>query len=377
MLPLHTMNTEFRKLVKVRKMKNSLFAAIVFVLSITFICSCSGKTDRSRKPTIQVELSPYQKSYRFGQPLTLKITTKLNDGTLKKTEIYLNDQLVNSGTEAELVHSISALSQTGVNTLRIIAEKKDGVQGVRLQNFTVLSDYSPETFQYRIVREYRHSTDHFTQGLEIHDGFLYEGTGENGRSAIYRKNLSDNKVLKSKSLSDSYFGEGITVLNGKIYQLTYKNQLGFVYDLSDFAVIDSFRFRSPEGWGLTNDGKSLIMSDGTGTLTWMNPQTYDIEKKIEVADDKMVYQYLNELEYDNGKIWANVWTSDLILCIDASNGKVLGTLDLKGILSVMDSDRSDRIDVLNGIAVMRPSGHLLVTGKLWPKMFEIEVIHSK
>jgi glutamine cyclotransferase len=189
--------------------------------------------------------------------------------------------------------------------------------------------------------------------------------------------LSKNSVIQKVALPEKYFGEGITILNDKIYQLTYKHQSCFVYRLSDFALIDSFKFVSAEGWGLTNDGKSLIMSDGTGTITWLNSENYTVEKKIQVADNQKIYQYLNELEYDNGFLWANIWTSNQIIKIDTASGKILGILDLNGILSIMESTHPEKIDVLNGIAVIPKTGNLLVTGKLWPKMFEIKVTNSK
>ncbi len=354
-------------------MKNYTFPVIIVLLSVIFICSCSGKTERSRKPVSTIELASAGKNLIWGQPLTFKVTTKLKDGQLKNVRVFLNNTLVISTTQTEFTYTIPSLKEGGVNTLRVIAEKTDGVNNTRTQQFTVLSDITPIKSDYSVIREYKHSTGHFTQGLEIHQGFLYEGTGENGKSSLFKINYPNNKILHSVSLPEKYFGEGITILNEKVYQLTYKHQTGFVYNLADFAVIDSFKYDSPEGWGLTNDGKSLIMSDGTGTLTWLNPQNYKAEKKIQVTDNQKVYQYLNELEYDNGFIWANVWTTDQIVRIDAHTGKITDYIDLKGILGVMNPNSTEQIDVLNGIALLPQSGNLLITGKFWPKMFEIKV----
>jgi len=280
-----------------------------------------------------------------------------------------------SSEQTEFSYTIPELSEVGICTLRVVAEKTDGVSNSRNQDFTVLSDIVPVKYKYTVVKAYKHYTDHFTQGFQFVDGFLYEGTGENGKSAIYKINLTNNKILQSRSLPEKYFGEGITVFHDKIYQLTYKNQTGFVYNLSDFAVIDSFKFDSQEGWGLTNDGKSLIMSDGTGTITWLNPQNFSVERRIQATDNLKALQNVNELEYDNGTLWANIWTSNQIARIDAKSGKILGYLDLEGILSIMSS-QSEKIDVLNGIALL-PSGNMLITGKFWPKMFEIRVSESK
>ena len=358
-------------------MKKFTFPITVFLFTVIFICSCSGKTERSAKPVSVVKLDPARKYYRFRDSVTIKVTTALKKGQLKKVDIFLNNQLLVTDTREAISYSLQSMEITGVNTIKVVAETNEGAKSMRIFNFTVLADAIPLNYKYSVVREYKHSTDHFTQGLEIKEDYLYEGTGENGKSALYKINISTGKVIKSKPLDDQYFGEGITIIDNKIYQLTYKNQKGFVYDLESFAVIDSFKFDSKEGWGLTNDGKSLIMSDGTSKLTWINPSDFSVEKKIEVVDHEKIYQNLNELEYVNGFIWANVWGSDLIIQIDAANGKINGIVNLKGILSVMETSMSDRVDVLNGIAFIPSSGNLLVTGKLWPKMFEIKIEKSE
>jgi glutamine cyclotransferase len=177
-------------------------------------------------------------------------------------------------------------------------------------------------------------------------------------------------------LADKYFGEGITILNDKIYQLTYKHQKGFVYRLSDFALIDTFAFRSTEGWGLTNDGTNLIMSDGTHLLTWINPVDYTVVKTVQVANNRGLVNNLNELEYINGTIYANVYTTDIIVQIDPETGKVISEINLAGILN-MYKNAGDKIDYLNGIAFNQKTGNLFVTGKYWPKMFEIKLVPSK
>jgi glutaminyl-peptide cyclotransferase len=358
-------------------MKNFTFPIVVLLFSVIFICSCSGKTDRSRKPVSTIELISSPKKLVLGQSLTVKISTRLKNGKLKRVQVFLNNKLMTISEQAVFSFNIPLLAETGINTIRVMAEKTDGIFNTRSQNFTVFSDIVPVKYTYSVIREFKHSADHFTQGLQIVDGFLYEGTGENGKSALFKINLANSNVLMTKPLSEKFFGEGITVLHDKIYQLTYKHQIGFVYNKSDFAVIDSFKFDSQEGWGLTNDGKSLIMSNGTGTLTWLNPENYVIEKKIQATDDQKVYQNVNELEYDNGALWANIWTSDQIIRIDARSGKVLGYIDLSGILGVMATSQSEKIDVLNGIALFPQTGNLLITGKLWPKMFEIKVLNLK
>ncbi len=328
-----------------------------------------------KKPVTTIRIEPVADFFRLGQSVTVWVSTKAKPGTLKRTELFLNNTLITTSDQSEFSAVIPALETTGVMTLKAVSENIKGADATRIANFTVLSDLIPVAYRYTLVREYPHSDRHFTQGLEFHDGFLYEGTGEQGKSALYKIVLSSGKTVKEKPLGPQYFGEGITVLNNKIYQLTYKNRIGFVYNLEDFSVADSFRFISNEGWGLTNDGINLIMSDGTGTLTWISPSDYSVLKKIQVTDHEKVYRYLNELEFDNGAIWANVWTTDRIIRIDPDKGIVTGYVDVKGILGVMDAAKSEGIDVLNGIARLPQTGHLLITGKRWPKLFEIQVDH--
>jgi glutaminyl-peptide cyclotransferase len=354
-------------------MKKTSYPLIFVFLLLVIICSCSGKSERSRKPVIMTELIPKLRNYSLDNAVTIKIQTKLNDGKLLKTEVYLNDKMLTTNDQTEFTFSVAHLDVLGINTLRVISVKTDGISNTRIFNFTVLSDVKPKNYSYKVIHEYPHSTDHFTQGLEIKGGFLYEGTGENGKSSLYKMNVSTGKVLLSKSLADKYFGEGITILNEKVYQLTYKHQIGFVYNLTDFAVIDSFRFQSEEGWGLTNDGKFLIMSDGKEILTWLDPQNFNVVKRIQVADNENIYQNINELEYYKGNIWANIWMTNKIVCIDAEKGYVKGVIDLEGIMSIMSQNQGERIDVLNGIALDPLTGNMLVTGKLWPKIYEIKV----
>jgi len=337
------------------------------------ICSCSGKPERSRKPDISIQKVPALKTFYYGQPVSFQIETRIKNGSLKKVEVFFNNELITTEKKENFTCSINALNLLGNNSLRVTAEKTDGVSNTRNLPLTVLSDVIPVKYDFTVVRDYPHSTENFTQGLQFHEGLLYEGTGENGKSFISKTNLNKNIMLQKVDLPEQYFGEGITILNDKVYQLTYKHQTCFIYQLSNLALVDSFRYASAEGWGLTNDGKSLIMSDGTGTLTWINPANYEVIKRIQIADQEKVLQYINELEYINGYIWANIWTTDQIIRIEAETGKVTGFLDMKGILSVMNTSSSQRIDVLNGIAVIPGNGHLLITGKLWPKMFEIKV----
>jgi glutamine cyclotransferase len=240
----------------------------------------------------------------------------------------------------------------------------------------VVSDITPKKYGYSTKKDYPHNRKFYTQGLEFFNGFIYEGTGENGSSGLFKVNLNTGKTVLQHLLDKKYFGEGITILNDKIYQLTYRAQKGFVYNLNDFAVIDSFTYKSKEGWGLTNDGNHLIMSNGTHELIWLNPTDFSEVRKVQVANNQGIIAYLNELEYINGTIYANVYTTNLIVQIEPETGRVLSEINLEGILN-MYTNPTDTIDYLNGIAYDAAGERLFVTGKWWPRLFEIELIESE
>lgn len=230
------------------------------------------------------------------------------------------------------------------------------------------------TYSYKIVNVYPHDSGAFTQGLVYSDGFLYEGTGQNGQTTLRKVDLKTGTVLQLHELPDEYFGEGITIFGDKIIQLTWQSNVGFYYDKESFMPIEQFYY-STEGWGITNDGKRLIMSDGTAVLHFLDPQTFQETATLEITDDKAPVKGLNELEYINGEIYANVWPSDRIARISPSTGKVVGWIDLKGILGYYKDNY--QVDVLNGIAYDSEHDRLFVTGKYWPKLFEIKLVPTK
>jgi glutamine cyclotransferase len=232
------------------------------------------------------------------------------------------------------------------------------------------SDVIP-VYTYNITNTYPHDRDAFTQGLVFEDGVLYEGTGRFGQSTLRRVELETGDILQIRELSDQFFGEGITIYGDKIIQLTWKSNIGFVYDKNSFELLQEFNY-STEGWGITHDGERLIMSDGTSTLHFLNPQTFEKIGQLEVYDNGTPITRLNELEYIQGEIYANVWQTDRIARIAPETGRVIGWVELEGLLTT--EDHLEPVDVLNGIAYDAETDRLFVTGKLWPKLFEIELI---
>jgi len=226
-------------------------------------------------------------------------------------------------------------------------------------------------YSYKIVNTYPHDRNAFTQGLFFADGFLYEGTGLRGRSSLRKVKLETGEVLQHRTLGYEFFGEGVTIYSNKIIQLTLQTKVGFVYDKESFKLLKEFNYPS-EGWGITHDGKRLIMSDGTSTLHFLNPETFEEIGRIKVKDSDGPVAGLNELEYVQGQIYANVWKTNRIAQINLQTGKVVGWIELAGLLS--PKDRGQLVDVLNGIAYDAENDRLFVTGKFWPKLFEIELV---
>ena len=224
-------------------------------------------------------------------------------------------------------------------------------------------------FGYRVVRAYPHDPKAFTQGLQYVDGFLYEGTGLNGSSSIRKVKLETGEVVQRRDVARAYFGEGITVWKTDLIQLTWQSNVAFVYDKATFAPRRTFKYQG-EGWGLTNDGTSLIMSDGTDELRVLDPATFAERRRIKVTAVGTPLGNLNELEYMKGEILANVWTTDSVARVSPDTGRVTGYIDLRGLLTPAEQ-RS--VDVLNGIAYDEKNDRLFVTGKLWPRLFEIKI----
>jgi glutamine cyclotransferase len=227
---------------------------------------------------------------------------------------------------------------------------------------------STPVYNYRVVRHYPHDRLAFTQGLVYEGGVFYEGTGLHGQSALRKVDPVSGRILKEIRLDPSHFGEGIAVFGDRIAQLTWKSRIGFVYDKNSFQLVRTFTYPG-EGWGITHDGRRLIMSDGTAVLRFLDPQDFREVATLGVHDQSRAVSGLNELEYVRGTIYANVWPTDRIAVIDPRRGRIEAWIDLKGLLSKTEMQG---VDVLNGIAYDTRGDRLFVTGKLWPKVFEIK-----
>ncbi|WP_340198483.1 glutaminyl-peptide cyclotransferase [Ascidiimonas sp. W6] len=278
--------------------------------------------------------------------------------TLKENPIQLKEQKLPLTNVPLGIHSFTA------------AVFHDGKKEVLTSKFTVLSMVKPKVYTIKIIQEYPHDQGAYTQGLEFYKDTLYEGTGRYNESRLRKLNLETGEVLKEISLQQNQFGEGITILNDKIYQLTWQNKIGFVYDINTFEKIKSFSYKkSKEGWGLTNDGEKLFKSDGTEKIWILDSETLEEQDYIQVTSNSKIYNKVNELEYVDGKIYANSYQNDGIMIIDASSGALLGVVDGRGLKKKVASH--SQLDVLNGIAYNPSRKTFFLTGKYWNKMFEV------
>ncbi|MFC0169642.1 glutaminyl-peptide cyclotransferase [Pseudoduganella danionis] len=231
------------------------------------------------------------------------------------------------------------------------------------------------TYDFKVVRSYPHDPQAFTEGLLYRDGFLYESTGLNGKSSIRKVNLETGAILQSKDIPPQYFGEGLTVWGNALVGLTWQTQTGFVFDLATFEMRSQFVYPG-EGWGLTQNGKELIMSDGTATLRFLDPKTFLEIRRVKVTADGIAVDQLNELEVVGDEIFANIWHTSTIARIDPATGKIIGWIDLAKLYPAAGKGLNGE-NVLNGIAYDAEKKRLFVTGKLWPKLYEIKLVPRK
>jgi glutamine cyclotransferase len=354
----------------------TLSAFIIFLFFSSFVLvNCAQSSKQPRKPVTSIQVLPLNKKFKVGDRLTIGMQAKIKDATLSKIELFIDGKSFFVGDKNGCSVDIETKSfAVGTHSLKVVTTSSAGTSGENYSDFLLLSDIVPLKFGYKIIKSYPHNTQFFTEGFEIHDNYLYESTGEEGTSSIYKIELQSGKVIKEYKLDNKYFGEGITILNEKLYQLTYKTQIGFIRDLNTFELIKTWNYKNKEGWGMTNDGKYLIMSDGTDFITYLDPETLTEINRIQVCNNKGVIKNINELEYINGEIWANLWFTDTIVRIDPKTGKILAEINLKGLLSSDISNQKTSADVLNGIAYDNKKNKIYVTGKYWSKIFEIELV---
>ncbi|SDY01605.1 Glutamine cyclotransferase [Lutibacter oricola] len=313
------------------------------------------------------------KKIQSNKALKISISEKDNKAIDSVVFSIDNKKVVSNGNSVEIDINNYKLGKHTVSALIFYTDKTEKISNP----IYFLADAGPDVYTVKIINTYPHDQKAYTQGLEYHNGFLYEGTGRNGTSYIRKVELKTGKVLQQEDLDKAYFGEGITIFNNKIHQLTWQAGKGIVYDLDTFKKEKEFKYaKSIEGWGLTHNGEKLIKTDGTERIWFLNPETHNEETYIEAYTNKRKVEKLNELEFVNGLIYANVWQQNSILMVNSINGKVEGVANLNALKIEIEKTQKlvDQDEVLNGIAYDKENNRLFVTGKHWSKLYEIELI---
>ena len=341
-----------------------IYRSIIGFLSFILLVSC--------KSEYKFILNTPQK-IQSNQELTISISEK-NNKPIDSVQFSIGSKKIESnGTTSILNINDFKLGKHTITAIVFYQNKTEKVS--KTVYFT--ADTAPEIYTYKIINTYPHDKKAFTQGLEYYNGYLYEGTGRKGQSYIRKVELETGKVLQQKDLDATYFGEGITIFNNKIHQLTWQGGIGVVYDLETFEKEKEFKYtKSLQGWGFANNGKQLLKTDGTERIWFLNSETFIEESYIEAYTNKRKVENLNELEYINGLIYANIWQQNSILIINPTNGKLEGVANLNSLKEeiLKEQNLTDSDEVLNGIAYDKENNRIFVTGKHWAKLYEIELI---
>jgi glutamine cyclotransferase len=376
---------EKQKIMKTDYLK--YFLLLTLLLLITWTLSCSGRSGntgekRSEKAATVPEepsarlikmITPEENAeYKLKQEIEILLAPDDKYNTPDSVKIWFDSQLVAvlKSLPWEFTVSPSSVIKTGRKSLKVVAYKNSYKPQTITRFVIVYADAAPKRNSYRVIKSYPHDQGAFTQGLVFEDGIFYEGTGQIGSSNLRKVEPETGKVIFQLNLESPLFGEGIAIIGDRIFQLTWENKVGFVYNKTTLKQISKIYYQT-EGWGLTTIGEKLVMSDGSNILYFIEPDQFNIVSKIEVYDNEKKVTQLNELEYINGEIWANIWMTDLIARIDPLSGKVIAYIDLKGIIT--DQETDTKVNFLNGIAYDAAGKRIFVTGKNWPRLFEIKI----
>lgn len=335
--------------------------------ALLFFLACGGSADPAKNFSIQLENKAIQQNQQVGVALKNKKDIEISDLH------YFMD-----GEELAVENGKLTLDVPTLGNKTLVAKFKIEDQAVEVEkDMRVLAASAPEVYTYEIINSYPHDTGAYTQGLEFHDGTLYESTGKRGSSSVRKINYETGEILQQIDMDNTIFGEGITIMDNKLYQLTWQSGMGFVYDISNLEKIKSFVYgKSREGWGLCNDGNKIFKSDGTEKIWFLDPETLEEQGYIETATNKSIFNMANELEYLNGKIYANVYQKESMMIIDATSGAIEGVINFGGLKSKVKKgpEWDEGNSVLNGVAYHPERGTFFVTGKNWDTLFEVKIL---
>jgi len=354
-----------------------------FLLVLLSVSCCNKKTRITDAPAPSVTLAPVARpvappegeTFRCGDSVPLRF--RINKDSLAS----IDSAIITSGITDrqvtvrgfEKLYWKSGKARVGKNTLKVNLFRR-GQKETHAVNIILLSDRIPAEYRYRVIQQFPHDEEAWTQGLVYDNGLLYESTGLEGKSTLRIVDLKTGIPVRRIDLEDQFFAEGIAVFRDQIFQITWTSQVGFIYDKETLELIRKFNYPIKQGWGLTSGENRLIMSDGSAQLYFLEPEYFTQVDQIEVFDNRGMVTNLNELEYIHGKVLANIWYKSIIVIIDPVTGKITGQIDLEDL--VPPSCKGDSNKVLNGIAYNPLNGHIYVTGKYWPLLYELEIMPS-
>ena len=347
-------------------MKNYNLLSIILLSAIIISCNGSKSTDEKY---FSFDESKFKSEFLNSDSITLKLLNTQNK-KIDSIIYFINDKNIGSKKGLEAIVFNLKEQKLGYQNLKALVYFEDENQEIT-SRVELVSNVSPKLLKFTIINTYPHDASSFTEGLEFFRDTLYEGTGLYNFSKLLKTDYKTGKTYKSAKLDDMYFGEGITFIKNKLYQLTYKEKTGFIYNVDTWKVEKTFAYDKPiEGWGMTNDGKYIYQSDGTEKIWKMDPNTQKMIDYVNVYSGSSKIKSVNELEYINGKIYSNIWQKDAIAVVNPENGKVEGILNMSSLRKLV---KNKDAEVLNGIAYNPKTKTIFITGKNWDKMFEIIV----
>lgn len=342
----------------------SFFKLISFSSFLLLFLACGGTDNPSS--LFEIEIKEDHGVFHTQEEVAVQLANK-------KDKEILDVQYILDGKVLPATDNTIRLDTDKLGNRKLVAKVTfEGGEAEINKNILLLAKDAPRIYTYEIVNTYPHQKSSFTQGLEFHNDTLYEGTGKKGSSALMKIDYNSGEILDQIDLNENYFGEGITIMGNTIYQLTWQSGLGFTYDLDTFKKTGSFKYgKSKEGWGLCNDGQKIYKSDGTEKIWILDPATLTEKDYIQTVTNKSVFNKANELEYVEGKIYANVWQKESMMIIDPVSGAIEGVINFGGLKEKVA--KHPQLDVLNGVAYHPGRKTLFVTGKYWDKIFEVKI----
>jgi glutaminyl-peptide cyclotransferase len=364
----------------------SLIISLLFFLVLS--TGCSDKKNRTETPQFQSDKSEQPEAgksriirpemnqlIKMGEEVQIIIGTLTSSPDIDSVVFLVGDKKVGK-SDSKPYHCNWHVGdlKVGESIIKALVYYNNKTTGINSVSVVILPDTSPVLLSYKVLNTYPHDIHAYTQGLIYENGYLYEGTGQYNESSLRKVDIKTGEPSRILNLPGDIFGEGITIFGNKIYQLTYKSQVGFVYEKESFERLQKVYYENKEGWGLTQNGTQLIMSDGSNLIYFMDPEYFTEIGRLEVYDEKGPVERLNELEYIDGKIYANIYGTDEIVIIDPGSGAVIAKVNFNGILA--EKDKHNQIDVFNGIAFNPDHQSIYVTGKYWPKLFEVKLLEK-